>query len=100
VARVSYPPEFRRDAVAMARRGDRHLREIARSLGISRETLRGWVKADQAKAEAGASPDPAALTGAERDELRKLRREVAVLREERDILKKAVGFFARETDRR
>jgi transposase len=90
-----YPPEFRREAVALYRRSGRPLREIASDLGVSSESLRLWVK--QAAIDSG---ERDGLSSEEREELRRLRREVRVLREERDILKKAAAFFARESESR
>ena len=86
-----YPPEFRREAVALYRRSGRPLREIAHDLGVSSESLRIWVK--QVAVDTGEQPG---LSTEEREELRRLRREVRVLREEREILKKAAAFFAKE----
>ena len=90
-----YPPEFRREAVELYRRSGRPLREIAVDLAISTETLRMWVK--QAEVDAG---EREGLSSEEREELRRLRREVRVLREEREILKKAAAFFAKEGESR
>ncbi len=90
-----YPPEFRREAVALYRRSGRSLREIAHDLGVSSESLRLWLK--QAAVDVGEQPG---VTSEEREELRRLRREVRVLREEREILKKAAAFFAKEGESR
>jgi transposase len=90
-----YPPEFRRDAVGLYRRSGKPLREIAVDLGISTETLRMWVQ--RAEVDDGKRPG---LTSEERDELRALRREIKVLREEREILKKAAAFFVKESNAR
>jgi transposase len=91
-----YPPEFRREAIQLAQTSGRSRRAIARDLGISTETLRQWLK--QADSDAGVLHD--GLTTDETDEVRRLRREVGLLREEREILVKAAAFFARETDAR
>jgi transposase len=91
----AYPPEFRRGAVQMLRAG-RTPRELARSLGVSEQTLRNWRRQDQAdRRERTDVP-----TSAELEELRQLRRENARLRQERDLLKRAAAFFAAENERR
>jgi transposase len=93
--RPPYPPEFRREAVRLARESGRPKSQIARELGITPWTLRLWEK--RAEIDAG---EREGLTTDEREELRRLRRENRVLQEEREILKKAAAFFARETDQR
>src|SRR3954447_19150050 len=82
--RKPYPPEFRREAVALYARTDRTLGEIAADLGVSRESLRLWVQ--QAQIERG---ERDGLTGDEQEELRELRRRVLLLEQEREVLKKA-----------
>jgi transposase len=89
-----YPPEFRADAVRLWRSSGRPHQQVADELGVSVETVRAWVK--QADVDGGRRND--GLSGEEREELRRLRRENRVLREEREILKKSVAFFAREND--
>jgi transposase len=91
-----YPPEFRREAVSLVRVSGRSVREVARELGVSYESLRLWIRQDQL--DRGERED--GVTSEEQDELRKLRRQVRELEQEREILKRAVSFFARETDRR
>jgi transposase len=78
----------------LVRSSARAIAQIARELGIAHGTLSAWVK--QAELDAGLRSD--GLTTAEREELRRLRRENRILREEREILKKAAAFFARETE--
>ena len=88
-----YPPEFRAEAVRLVREGGRTPDQLARDLGCSGQTIRNWVR--RADLDAGRRDD--GLTTTEREELRRLRREVKVLQQEREILKKAAAFFARET---
>jgi transposase len=88
-----YPPEFRREAIRLAQTSGKPHTQIARELGMTSETLRLWLK--QADLDAGKRED--GLTSDEQEELRRLRRENRILREEREILKKAAAFFAQET---
>jgi len=88
-----YAREFRVEAVRLVQESGKPLATIAKDLGISEPTLRLWRK--QADLDSGKRSD--GLTTDERDEVRRLRRENRILREERDILKKAAAFFAKET---
>lgn len=92
-----YPEEFRREAVQLALSSDDSRASVARRLGVNETTLRNWV-ADHL-AEEARQADPLAVTPSEFEELRRLRREVAELRTERDILRKAAAYFAQETIR-
>jgi transposase len=87
-----YPPEYRRRIVELARAG-RTIPELAREFEASANAIRKWVK--QAALDEGLRSD--GLTGDERIELNRLRRENRVLREEREILSKAAAWFATET---
>ena len=89
-----YPPEFRERAVRIARESDRPIAAVARDLGMHHETLRVWVRQDEA--DDGTRSDR--LTSAEREELAALRRENRDLRRSNEILKAASVFFARELD--
>jgi transposase len=93
--RPPYPEEFRRDAVGLVRSG-RSIRDVAESLGVSQPTLRNWVKETQLDLHERDD----GLTSDEREELRELRRRVRRLEQEREILKRAAAFFARETETR
>ena len=90
-----YSEEFRREAVRLLSSSGRSIPQLARELGCSPQSLRNWsrqIDIDAGKAEG--------LTSDERDELRRLRREVKVLAEEREILKKAAAFFAKDSETR
>ena len=88
--RPVYPPEFRARAVELARATELPPSQVARDLGIDPDTLRRWLR--QADVDAGRLQG---TTTDEKAELARLRREVALLREERDILQKATAYFAR-----
>ena len=92
-ARRTYPPEFRRQMVE-AVRGGRSPESLSREFEPSAPTIRNWVR--QAELDDKLRTD--GLTSEERTELRRLRRENRQLREEREILKKAAAWFARETE--
>jgi transposase len=94
--RPPYPEEFRREAIRLARLGDKPQRKLAKDLGISDVTLRHWLKAEKASR----GERPGGLSSDEREELQRLRDENAKLRMEREILRKAAVFFAREDDGR
>ena len=89
----AYPPEFTAEAVRLVGSSERSLTRIAKDLGVADQTLRNWVQ--HAEIDDGARE---ALAPSERAELRQLRREVRTLRQEREILKKAAAFFAKERD--
>jgi transposase len=89
----NYPPEFRQQMVELVRAG-RTAEELAKEFQPSAQSIRTWVR--QADLDDGRRQD--GLTSAEKDELARLRREVKILREEKEILRKAAVFFARETD--
>src|SRR5215210_2598743 len=89
-----YPPEFRAEAVRLARGSDKSIPALAADLGVSAEALRHWLR--QADADAGRG-QPGALTTDEREEPRRLRRENHVLKQEREIVRKAAAYFAQET---
>ena len=91
--RPPYPPEFRAEAVKLYRTSGRSLKSVSEDLGVSLESLRSWVK--RAEIDEGTREG---ISTDEREELRRLRKENRVLRMERDLLKKAAAFFAREDD--
>ena len=86
-----FTKEFKEEAVLQVLERGRTRAEVARNLGVSTQSLRNWIRQyqiDQGEREG--------LSTAEREELRRLRRENRNLREEREILKKAAAFFAQE----
>jgi transposase len=90
-----YSPEFRREAVALLKSSGKTVPQLAAELGISPQSLRNWARqldVDEGKGKG--------LTSDEREELRRLRREVRTLTEEREILRKAAAFFAKDSETR
>ncbi len=90
-----YPPEFRARIVELARAG-RTPNSLAKEFGVTDMSIRNWLR--QADLDAGRRND--GLTTEEKQELARLRKENARLREERDILEKATAWFAREAGAR
>lgn len=93
--RRPYSPQFRREAVELYRRSGKSLQTIASELGVAHESLRMWNK--QHDIDAGGAEG---LSSDERAELTRLRRENRRLEAERDLLKRAAAFFAKETETR
>ena len=87
-----YSLEFCREAVRLLRSSGRPVSQLARELGCSPQSLRTWAR--QIDVDAGRAEG---LASDEREELRRLRREVKVLAEEREILRKAAAFFAKDS---
>ena len=90
--RRAFTAEYKADVVAMYRTTDKSVNEIAKELDLTPSAVQRWVT--QAEVDAGQREG---LTTSEREELAYLRKENRVLREERDILKRATAFFAKET---
>ena len=91
--RRAFTREFKAETVRLVVAGGRSIPEVARDLDLTESALRAWVR--QAEVDAGRGK-PGALTTEEREELGRLRREVKTLRLEREILKEAAAFFAKE----
>lgn len=90
--RRAFTPEYKEDVVTLYRTTEKSAAEIARELDLTPSAVRRWI--EQAEVDAGQREG---LTSDERAELARLRKENRVLREERDILKRATAFFAKET---
>jgi transposase len=90
--RRSFAAEFKAEVVALCQTSGKSVGQVARELDLTETAVRRWVT--QAEIDSGRREG---LTTAEREELARLRKENRVLREERDILKRATAFFARET---
>jgi transposase len=91
--RRSFNAEYKAEAVRLVREGGKSVPQVAKDLDLTDSALRNWVK--QAEVDEGKGP-PGALNTAEREELTRLRKENRQLTMERDFLKKAAAFFAKE----
>jgi transposase len=89
--RREFTDAYKAEVVALCQKGDRSVAEVARDLDLTETSVRRWVA--QAEVDAGRRPGQ---TSAEQAEIAQLRKENRALREERDILKRAVSFFARD----
>jgi transposase len=88
----AYPEELRAEGVRLYRQEGMSFRKVAAQLGVSAPTVQDWVRKAEADVEEGASDDKA--------EIRRLQKELRRAQQERDILKKAVAFFAKESEDR
>jgi transposase len=91
--RRKFTPEFKADVVRLCQTGSESIGEVCRRLDLTETAVRGWVRQAEVD-ELGGTPD--ALTTSEKEELVRLRRELKRVTQERDILKKATAFFAKE----
>ena len=94
--KTRFTPEFRAEAVRLAQTSGRSRREIAADLGIGLSTLRNWIDRHQDREMEQPPPERQEDMAAE---LKRLRRENEILRQEREILKRATAFFAKEGSR-
>ncbi len=92
--RRSFSKEYKAEVVGLISKGGKSIGAVARELDLSETAVRRWVA--QAEIDSGGGP-AGALTTAEREELARLRRRVKTLEMEREILKKATAFFAKES---
>lgn len=90
--RRSFTPEFKERTVELIESSGRSIRDVCRELDLTESAVRRWV--EQAEIDRGRKEG---VTSSEREELERLRRENRILKEEREILKKAAAFFATET---
>jgi transposase len=89
--RRTFTPEFKRDAVRLVVSEKKTVSEVARNLGIARSLLQRWIDQDRDQASDGS---PRKAKGTETEEMRKLQKQLRDVTEERDILKKALAYFA------
>jgi transposase len=92
--RRSFTAEYKAEVVGLVRDGGKAISAVARDLGLTESAVRKWVALSETDAGRG---NPKVLTTAKREELSQLRRENRQLRMEREILKRATAFFAKES---
>ncbi len=91
-----YTPEFRRDSVSLVLTSGRPIKEVARELGINDTTLGNWVRAE--RKGGGLTGTASAADDAEMQENKRLKRRIAELEKEREILKRATAFWVKESN--
>ena len=89
-----YPAEFKLEIVRLVKESSRKISELARDLGVTSESIRNWIR--QHEIDNG---ERVGLSISEREKLQRLRQETRILKEEREILKKAAAFFAQESNK-
>ena len=92
--RRKFTPEFKAETVRLVQESGRSIGDVSKDMDLTESSVRNWVR--QAGVDAGNGPS-GALSTDEKEELKRLRKEIRTLRMERDILKKATAFFARES---
>ena len=92
-----FSPEFKRDAVKLVRTSGRPVAQVAKELGVGESSLSYWLMKDREE-RASADPERFAAETAESDEVKRLRRRVAELEVEREILKRSMVFWVKESN--
>ena len=96
--RRQFTHEFKAEAIRLLNNGDRSLSQVARELGIRADILRAWKRQAEGRAGLiGEDGTPLEESLSKEEEIRRLRRENEVLKQERDFLKKAAAYFAKES---
>jgi len=93
--RVQHTSTFKAEAIHLVETSEKSVTQIAHDLGISARTLYHWLEEAEASAESPSLAYPA-TKGAEASEIKRLQRELETVRQERDILKKAISVFSRD----
>ncbi len=95
--RKTYTADFKREAVRLAEQPGSSVLKIAKDLGVSSHSLYAWQKTAKVQGSLAFPGHGKVALSAEQEENRRLKKELELVKQERDILKKAVGFFARES---
>lgn len=93
--RVKYSREFKKEAVELLKSSGKKSQEIARDLGINRDNLLRWNREFEAEERNSKTVD---INPEDSKEIKKLKKEMLILKQERDILKKALGIFSKQED--
>ena len=92
-----YTAEFKLEAIRLAQLPERTIAQVADELGIGRSTLTAWLRQQRQQGERAFPGHGRPMLTPEEEEIRQLKRELEITRQERDILKKATAFFAKES---